>query len=127
MFFFAAALVALIGFQTGKHVAWFLRAHRISPSKHEGPAVPQAVALHAEGRVAAIAGAMVAVTGPAPAITIISFTNQGMLDFALNWLHHLRLAIGPEAVATSLLMYVVGEDTRRALIGSGLLPEHCVR
>eukprot|EP00873_Tetraselmis_striata_P004264 jgi/Tetstr1/424528/TSEL_015056.t1 len=68
-----------------------------------------------------------AVPLPPPPITIISFTNAGMLDFALNWLHHLRAAIGPERLAASLLMYVVGADARRALLASGLVPAACIR
>eukprot|EP00873_Tetraselmis_striata_P021713 jgi/Tetstr1/441977/TSEL_030182.t1 len=54
-----------------------------------------------------------AVPLPPPPITIISFTNAGMLDFALNWLHHLRAAIGPERLAASLLI--------------GLVPAACIR
>ena len=66
-------------------------------------------------------------TPAAPDITVISFTNLGMLDFALNWLWHLRRALGENQVASSLLLYVVGDDTKDKLLESGLVPESCLR
>lgn len=62
-----------------------------------------------------------------PDITIISFTNMGMMDFALSWLHHLHIAIGKEEVAARLLMFVVGDEARKVLVQSGLCPERCIR
>jgi hypothetical protein len=60
-------------------------------------------------------------------ITVISFTNQGMLDFALNWLWHLRRTLGEAQVAASLLLFVVGQGARSRLLESGLVPEGCLR
>lgn len=62
-----------------------------------------------------------------PHITIISFTNGGMLEFAVNWLYHLEKAIGKAEISRSLLMYVVGEGTKEKLIATGLVPESCMR
>ena len=62
-----------------------------------------------------------------PDITIIGFTNYGMLDFALNWLWHLREAIGTAEMEARLLMYCVGEDTKAALVASGMVTQAMIR
>lgn len=60
-------------------------------------------------------------------ITIVGFTNISMLNFALNWLWHLEKTIGKRQVSDRLLLYVVGDNTKAALLKSGLIPEHCIR
>lgn len=61
------------------------------------------------------------------AITIIGFTNYGMLDFALNWLVHLEDAIGKRLMRELLLIYCVGEDTKDALVASGFVTREMIR
>uniref|UniRef100_A0A061RZA6 Rhamnogalacturonan II specific xylosyltransferase n=1 Tax=Tetraselmis sp. GSL018 TaxID=582737 RepID=A0A061RZA6_9CHLO len=56
-------------------------------------------------------------------VVILSFTNRG----ALNWLWHLDRAIGRARFPTTLRMYVVGDETRQALVSSGLIPAECIR